>query len=430
MISVALTVKYLGAERYGLWATISSVLALLAFADLGLGNGLVNVIAEAHGRDDQNAIRKAVSTATFMLAGIAVLLLLAFALVYPHVPWPRFFNVTSDLASRESGSAMAVFFVCFAINLPLGVVQRVQMGFQETGTTALWQSAGYLLSLGGVVLAVYLRAGLPWLVLAMAGAPILATLLNCTVHYYWMRPWLMPQFSGFDSTMGHAIASTGFLFFLIQLFTLLGNATDNVVIAHVLGAPAVATYAITKQLFSVALLAQVFLTPLWPAFGEALARDDMAWARRTLNRALTLGTLLTVALGLPLLLFYRPIIAAWAGSDMVPPLSLAAGFAVWLLLGSYGGVMSTFLNNETGLKRQAIILGTASIASLLLKIAFAYYWQLAGVIWAVLLGYGLFYVLPAARLAYVDILRSPGVRRELPHGEHAERASEFQCEQA
>lgn len=170
VISVALTVKYLGAERYGLWATISSVLALLAFADLGLGNGLVNVIAEAHGRDDQNAIRKAVSTATFMLAGIAVLLLLAFALVYPHVPWPRFFNVTSDLASRESGSAMAVFFVCFAINLPLGVVQRVQMGFQETGTTALWQSAGYLLSLGGVVLAVYLRAGLPWLVLAMAVA--------------------------------------------------------------------------------------------------------------------------------------------------------------------------------------------------------------------------------------------------------------------
>src|SRR5687768_8312192 len=48
--SVPLAIGYLGAERYGLWLTISSVAAFLTFADLGLGNGLLNAVSEAEGR--------------------------------------------------------------------------------------------------------------------------------------------------------------------------------------------------------------------------------------------------------------------------------------------------------------------------------------------------------------------------------------------
>src|SRR5574341_1512330 len=41
LAAVPLTLGYLGQERYGLWATISSFLVLLQFADLGIGNGLL-----------------------------------------------------------------------------------------------------------------------------------------------------------------------------------------------------------------------------------------------------------------------------------------------------------------------------------------------------------------------------------------------------
>ena len=44
LITIPLTVNYLGSERFGLWMAISSIIVLMSFADLGLGNGLLNAI--------------------------------------------------------------------------------------------------------------------------------------------------------------------------------------------------------------------------------------------------------------------------------------------------------------------------------------------------------------------------------------------------
>ncbi len=63
LISVPLTLHYLGAERYGMWMTMSSLVAMLGFADLGIGNGLLTSVASAHGRDDRAKIKAYVSSA-------------------------------------------------------------------------------------------------------------------------------------------------------------------------------------------------------------------------------------------------------------------------------------------------------------------------------------------------------------------------------
>src|SRR5437763_767538 len=51
-LSLPLTIGYLGKERYGLWVTITTMLAWLNIADLGLGNSLTNALAEADGKGD------------------------------------------------------------------------------------------------------------------------------------------------------------------------------------------------------------------------------------------------------------------------------------------------------------------------------------------------------------------------------------------
>lgn len=399
LVSVPLTLNYLGTERYGLWMTISSAIVLLGFADLGMGNGLLNAISEAHGKDDRDLARRSVSSGFFILMGIAVLIAGGFALSYPFVPWSRVFNATSDLAARESGPAFAVFVICFALNIPLGTVQRVQFGYQEGFRSNIWHAAGSLMGLGAVLVAISFKAGLPWLVLAMTGAPLLATLLNWLAQFGRARPWLFPRWRYFEWTTARKIARIGAVFLLLQIMALIASASDNLIIAQTLGNSEVARYAVVQKLFSIALLSQVFIVPLWPAFGEAMARSDYAWAKRTLNRALVASLGISAVIVLPLLLYGKFIIAVWVGPEVVPSTGLLVGFALWTLLGSYGGVMSTFLSSGPLVSRQAVFYSVAAISALVMKIVLVHSWQIAGVAWASVIGFGLFYTIPAWHLA-------------------------------
>src|SRR3954467_2989232 len=46
-LSVPVAVSYLGKERYGLWMTISSIIAMFGFTDFGLGHGLMSTLSDA-----------------------------------------------------------------------------------------------------------------------------------------------------------------------------------------------------------------------------------------------------------------------------------------------------------------------------------------------------------------------------------------------
>jgi len=92
-VAVPLVLGYLGAERYGMWLTISSLVAVLGPLDLGIGYGLMQTVSEANGHDDREAARRAVSTAVVLLLAIALLIAIVALVTYPAVPWARLFNV-------------------------------------------------------------------------------------------------------------------------------------------------------------------------------------------------------------------------------------------------------------------------------------------------------------------------------------------------
>jgi O-antigen/teichoic acid export membrane protein len=399
LITVPLTLNYLGTERYGLWMTISSVIAMLGFADLGLGNGLISALAEADGKNDRAAARRYVSSSLMMLAFVAALILLAFAVVYPLIPWAQVFNVASPRAAHEVGPTVIGLVVCFALGLPLLLIQRVQSGYQEGFASGLWQSAGSLLSLGCVLLAIRAQAGLAWLALALTGAPLLVAGLNWIVYAGWQRPEIFPRWSDVQSGIARRLAATGSVFLWLQALTLIGTTSDSLIIAHTYGAHEVSVYAVVQRLFSITLIVQLLVAPLWPAFGEAMAREDYAWIRRTLNRSLKLCVGVTTLAVLPMIFWGRQIIPLWTGQDLKPPFALMLGFGAWMIMGSYAGNLAALFNSGPLLRHQVVFYTVASVVALILKIVLAVTWQPAGVVWATVAGYGLFFLLPADRIA-------------------------------
>ena len=230
LVTIPLTLGYLGAERYGVWMTLSSVVLMMGFADLGMGNGLLNAISEANGKDDRQAAINYVSSGFFMLLGLALLIVLLFFLAYSYVPWPGVFNIKTGQAVQEAGPAMAALVAVFALNLPLGVVQRAQMGYQEGYKTNIYQCLGSIFGLIAVLLVIYLHGGLAWLVVAMAGGPVLALMINWVILFRFQSPCLRPQWRSVTSTSSKKIFRIGFQFFVLQLSAALAWASDNLVL--------------------------------------------------------------------------------------------------------------------------------------------------------------------------------------------------------
>ena len=385
LIAVPLTVRYLGTERYALWMTISSVVAMMGFADFGIGNGLLNAISATHGREDRTVAARFVSSAFFMLGAIGLLLLLITVFGYRIVPWASVFNLRSQLAIREAGPACAVFIAIFALNLPLGVVQRVQMGYQEGYQTHIWMAVGSVLGLAGILAAIHMRAGLPWLVLAMSGGPVLATTMNGSVLFGAERPWLRPRISNASSVAARRVFHTGLMFFVMQVSMTVGYQADNIVLAQVLGADSVAQYAVPMKLFSIVpTLLAILMMPLWPAYGEALARGDRHWVTKTLKRSVVLGLGISVPTNALLIFFGREIVHGWVGPQISPPMTLFWGLGIWGILTGLSWPFAMFLNGIDAVKFQAICATLMAVSSILLSIFLTRRIGISGTIYAMI----------------------------------------------
>lgn len=397
LITVPLTVRYLGTERYSLWMTISSVVAMMAFADLGIGNGLLNAISETHGKDDQAAAARYVSSAFFTLGAIGVLVLLLALAGYRIIPWAAIFNVRSALAIREAAPACTVFIACFTLNFPLGVVQRVQLGYQEGYKTHIWTGVGSVFGLAGVLAAIHMRAGLPWLVLGMAGGPVIASVMNASVLFGAQRPWLRPRIENASSVAVKRILNTGLLFFVMQAAIVVGYQADNLVIAQVLGADKVAQYAVPFKLFSIIpMLLAMIMMPLWPAYGEAITRGDKGWVVKTLKRSLMLGLGISVPANALLIVFGRQIVHGWVGPQIAPPFALFWGLGIWGVLAGISWPLGMFLNGISALRFQAVCAGVMAFSSISLAILLTRRVGVSGAVYAMVLAQAFCVLLPIA----------------------------------
>lgn len=387
-ITVPLTLHYLGNERFGLWMTISSVLAMAGFADFGVGNGVLNTVADAFGRDNLNDIRRAVSSGFAVLTAICAALLTIFFVGYRFVSWGNLFRVASAHARAEAGPAMIVFVVCFALNIPLDVVQRVQLGLQQGFRTNIWQVLSSFMALAGVLIAIHLHASLPILVIALAGAPILGTAMNALYFFGISRRDLLPQWRMVSPEVISRITKLGGLFFVLQLVAAISYSADNFIVARTLGAADVAMFSIPQRLFAViATPVTMLLVPFWPAYGEASSRGDIAWIRRTLVRTLLVAFAATSIACVGLLLASNKIILWWVGPQIRPPFFLMLGFAVWTVINACNNTLGVFLNGLSIVRFQVITTGIFGVGCLAIKVWFARRYGAIGIPWATTLAF-------------------------------------------
>lgn len=400
LLSVPLAVRYLGAERYGVWMSLSSLAAMLVFADLGLQNALLNCVAQAHGRDDKAEIHRDVTTTLGVLTAAIASVGAVFACAYPWLPLARWLDV-SGVAAAEAGPALSTLVACSLMGMFFGALSRVRQALQQGYVNGLFEAAGYVVGLAAMVVAMELGASLPWLVASLHGVPVVASMINGVVLVRWHEPWLMPRPTAFGRQRARVLMGAATGFFLLQLAGALAHASDGFVVGTVLGPEQAARYVLVMRVFGIPTMFMVMLlNALWPAYGEAAARGDVAWVGRTLRRSLVLALAVSALPSLVLVTAGRWLIHLWVGPALVPSVALLSGFAAWTIIFNVANALAIFLNAMSQLRVQLAVAAVSALPTLVAKIMGARWFGEAGVVWATAAMYALLVVVPLALSTY------------------------------
>ena len=159
------------------------------------------------------------------------------------------------------------------------------------------------------------------------------------------------------------------MFFVLQCDQVLGFTSDNVVLTQVLGAASVAIYSVPQKLFSLSSqLIVIGMLPVWPAYGEALARRDFAWVKKTFWSSL----LATLSIAVPFCVLLAAtgswIIRVALGKSLHIPTALFWTLAAWGITLAAWVPMTTLLNGVGSLKLRAPVTVFSSLVNLGLSI--------------------------------------------------------------
>ena len=368
LLMVPLSVHYLGKEQYGLWVAVSSLVAMLGFMDGGAGNAVINMVAHASGAK-KNDLAKIVSTAFFSLMVLAVSGCLLFLAVFPFVPWGKLLGVSASTSLSDLNIIVMIVGLFFFVSIFLTLVGKVQRGLQEGNLDNFWNGLAAVLSLLFVYIAIQKDTGLVGFAIAFLAGSMLAYLAS-NIHYLWMRrKELRPRFANVEKGIAKNLFAVGGVFFILQITSTIQGQADNVIISNMLGPAEVTNYAICMKLFLMpAMLFSLILTPLWPAYREALAAGDMAWVKRIFIKTIRWSVMISIPSAILLVMVGGKLIELWVGKDSVPSIWLMIGCALWLIFSTLGTSLAMLLNGLQLVKVQLSVAISAALVNIVLTI--------------------------------------------------------------
>ncbi len=379
-LSVPLTVHYLGAERYGVWLTISSLLTWMSMTDFGLaGNALINVLAEASGKDDRKGAQHYSASAFWALTGVGVVTGLAALVTFRYIPWRSVFQVSAATSTQELQLACALTLGFLVLNFPLSMLQSIYSAYQDGYFANMWGIAGNSLALLALVVVSRFHGGLPQLVLALSGTRAAVNVANSFFlfrRYYWLKPspfavrWACVK----------RLFSLGSKYLVTQLASLGIYQSQPIIITQMMGPKYVVIFVVAYKIIALPIdLAYMGTAPFVSAFGEAKARMDWSWIMDAYKKA----NKVSMMVGLPMLaflaIFAKPIIRVWAGAAAMPSTSLIVGLTLYTALGIALMTVGQLLVGLERVNALAVSLVLCSLGIIGASIVVAPKWGLAGI---------------------------------------------------
>ncbi len=277
IITTRLIIENFGVGAYAQYGLLTSMAALVPFADLGMSAAIINVVAGSAAASTDSTVRRTLISAFRVLFGSAAVLATVGVLLTAFGLWPTVLG--KGLQAGGSTAALLCVLV-FSVTLPLGVGQRILTGLGKNhvqiGTQAL--AAPFILGTLAVLLATQMPAGNFVSVLSYLASTVVAA-----VSLWLAGKAISPQVGSALRAAPKLITEPGVKIMdvawpmLAQMIALpIAMQTDRLLLSHLAGDVELAQYNLGAQLFG--MITQTMAAAgmaLWPIFARSRANSEI-----------------------------------------------------------------------------------------------------------------------------------------------------------
>ncbi len=306
-----LLLDYLGTEANGVWASILTVITWVNYCDLGIGNGLRNLLTKHLTNKEYEQAQKAVSTAYVVLTGIAgliLLVLLGFAFL---LDWNTLLK--TQLQVRPM---VAITFVFIALNFVLALSNSILYALQLSERVSIRSCLVQVLNILGLIVLRRIGGGSLTAMAILFGATTSIVYIWNSIHICATRKYLIPKLKLFERGKVRQIAGFGLQFFVIQLTAVLILSSHNMIVSYLFGAAAVTPMHTVSTVYAAGYsFMAALVVPFWSRTTQALENGEFAWIRNSMRRVAQISCIFILGF-IAVAFVYEDISLLWLGKKL------------------------------------------------------------------------------------------------------------------
>jgi O-antigen/teichoic acid export membrane protein len=340
LLAVPIAVNALGAERFGIYTMLVSLLTWIDLGSFGIGPGLTRGMAVAWNAGDQSGEKRYFSSGIVILAAICLVLALVFVVAVAYfydsdTSLQHFFGPNGDTYRGEIRSAMIIIASFFLSQLLFSIGERARSAYQEDYINNAAYMIANLVSLVTMLVIAHYWQTIEGFALAVFAALSIAKGLNTALLICISRPYLFPRRADVDGATIRKLMSNGIPFWVIQASVLGIQTLSLFLLGWIAGPKVLAPFAILFRLLQLLATGVTMLTqPLWPSITDASVRGDHDWIRRSYLRATAYVVVYSLAVFLVFSLMGQTLLHFWLRGSVEVNRSLivvmATYFIIWM----------------------------------------------------------------------------------------------------
>lgn len=347
LVTLPIAARSLPAEDFALALVLLSLIALLPFADLGVGLSLMTLVPREKAPQRVSDLYATARTIAGLSAGALGVTLIPLVILLPQVAQALLAN-----ASVNARVALGIVIMSVCVGLMAGVEQRMVAACHRQA------SQYFALSLSAIVGAITATAFLlnGWGLAAYVGASTLVPQVWILAHCRWIVSHKIGIATrGWNLTCTRVLLGTGLVLTLQSAVLALSVQSDVAIVSALSGAVAAAPLALTiKVTAPIVMFQSTIVTPLWPIVARRMGVRDGPRARQLTAKVLVLSFAVGGMLATILVFGGGYLADAISANTIQIPREYWLAAASWVIVMSIQNPLAMYVN-ATGAPRLQLI---------------------------------------------------------------------------